>query len=162
MIRRPRIKVAANINVARRSSSKTGDEINKNNEKSEVNSIQNETNQLSVENTIEKVSSETEPIEKIVENDCAIEVEENTTKLNENSCKSCPDDANKDLAVLPCSNIDDNTFKTPMYMSRNEPETTQQTSSSNKFRKFKFAPRLNSSRTSSKPQVSRIDKKPYF
>jgi hypothetical protein len=153
MIRRPRIKVAANLNVARRSSNKISDEINKNIEKSEVNSSSDEKTQASIENPIENVSLETKPIEKIVENDCAIEVEENTTKLNENSCKSCPEDANKNLIIQSSSNVDDNTFKTPMNLSRNEFETTQQTSSSNKYRKFKFAPTLTSSRTSLKSQV---------
>lgn len=155
-MRRQRIKVAANVNVARRSSSKVNDETIKNNEKSEVNSENIVKDPQPVESLESLVSTESEPINVSVKDDCAIESTENTAKIAENACKSCPELPEDAKVSHPLPKLDDNTFKTPMKLPRIEPDIATTSSIPNKFRKSKLIPRLDSSRTATKSQVKNL------
>ena len=99
------------------------------------------------------------------EKDCASILSENSSSLNENlfepdltTAGNDPDVASKELRETTTLSNEPATFKTPLQMPRVEndsPGTSAQAStSSNKFRRFKIAPRLNTSRSVTKFQVN--------
>lgn len=156
MLRRPRIKVVANLSVGRRSINKTSDELNKNNKNDETNS-EDYDGVVNDAPSVANVSSECEPatvVDKVVS---AISKIDNVSNLNENVSESCPavlDNKVTNSEVSSTSQTHDNTFKTPMNLPKNDSDISSQSSIPSKYRKFKFAPRLDSHRNAIKPQVN--------
>lgn len=157
MIRRPRVKVALNLSAGRRSTVKSSEEPNKSNKSDETKSA----DLISAISDDANVSAEREsPPNVAVVADNAITPPDNASNLNENVAVSYPsaglDNRINSSEVSTTSQSDDNTFKTPMKLTKNDSDTSTQSSITNKFRKFKFAPRLDSFRNVGKsPQVCR-------
>lgn len=167
MLRRARIKVAANLSTQRRSGNKnssetqnaTKDNIQKSKENDANSQPEHEKSEASSQSTV--ISSQSS-IESFQQDDIS-SVDKNEEKLNEKSLELNPAEneaTEKRLSYsveLPIAQLDkSSTFKTPLQMPRAEidssvPSASQ--SSGNKFRRFKIAPRLNTSRNVPKVQV---------
>lgn len=157
MLRRPRIKVVANLSVGRRSINKTSDEINKNNKNDEISTEEVDEIVNGASNDA-NVSSECEPVRVVDKADGAITQIDNVINLNENVAESCSavlDNKITNSEVSSAPQKHDNTFKTPMNLSKTDTDNSSQSSISSKYRKFKFAPRLDSHRNTVKPQVDK-------
>lgn len=170
-MRRARIKVTANLSASRRTANKTSvdtqnaskeidNEITKTQENDVNSQSQSETTAgLSQIHSIDVKSS----IDTTL-NDCASNHDENFPKLTEKSTEArpaTPESAQKKLTSdIEARPDESSTFKTPMQMPRAEIDSSgtlsssQPSTSSNKFRRFKIAPRLNTSRNVVKLQVS--------
>lgn len=148
MIRRPRVKVALNLSAGRRSISKNSGETEKNIKSDEINNEE----LVGACNNEEPVSSESQSAQIESKIDNVITQFDNVSNLNENVADGpAVLDSNKvNSEVTITSTTNDNTFKTPMKLSKNDSDTSSQSSMSSKYRKFKFAPRLDAFR---KPQV---------
>lgn len=174
-MRRARIKVTANLSATRRTANKTNaDKQNATKETdNEIDSKSQENNVNSPsqpETTVEISQPLTNEGKSSIDStaiDCASSPSENFLKLNEKSSESDPvtaESAQKQLTsdteAQPSPQNEPSTFKTPMQMPRAEIDSagtsssSQPSTSSSKFRRFKIAPRLNTSRNVAKPQVS--------
>lgn len=146
------MKVALNLSAGRRSINKNSEETSKNNKTDEINSAD-----LVTASDDANVSSEREPAHVALANDSTISQSDNASNLSENVAESsCPaavlDDKVSASEPSSTTQSSDNTFKTPMNLSKVDSDTFTQSSVSSKYRKFKFAPRLDSFRNIAKPQ----------
>ena len=163
-MRRSRIKVTANLSTTRRSTNKSsGDSQNSTTNGGEstnddVNSQQQQkpTDEIPHPQSVDlKLQSESK------KNDCASILSENSSSLNEAEPVAAENDPNviaKDSHEVTTHSNEPATFKTPLQMPRAESDSSgssaQASTSSNKFRRFKIAPRLNTSRNVTKFQVN--------
>lgn len=177
MQRRARIKAVANLSASRRTTAKASSETqNKTIEndseshKSQVNEVEQEVNAqiaLSVSLSSSVSPSSTDVIQKIDENVSADDLHVKEKKLESTLVKL------EDTKPNVASNIEKQviaqdesaTFKTPQQMHRSESEPSGSATShstANKFRRFKMAPRLNTSRNVAKAPVSFHSLSSYF
>jgi hypothetical protein len=164
--------VTANLSAARRSTNKTSADSKNATKESELesqNSNGNDVNSNSLPKTVAEVtqeeSSDFKSPTKTRGNDCASIASEKFVSLNEKSLESDPAGNQNDPEInsndFPADLSQSNqsaTFKTPLQMPRAENDSSgtsaQASTSSNKFRRSKIAPRLNTSRKLTKSQVN--------
>lgn len=168
MQRRARIKAVANLSNIRRSTTKNNVENSQENEnskkevKDQLNKIQEETsneNEQLVTETIEQEAVVKETSSNLIEKVDDVNTRNNLLdKLNEISSNSDNSDKTPSQDEIPSTKVVEKdvpkvqeSFKTPVHAT---PRAENTSSSSNKFRKPKIAPRLNISRAVSKIQVN--------
>lgn len=167
-MRRSRIKVTANLSATRRPANKSsGDSQNAttNGGESTNDDVNSQHQQITTDEVSLPQSVDLKSPTESKKNDCASILSENSSSLNEKSFEVDPvaagNDPNvitKDSQEVTSHSNEPVTFKTPLQMPRAENDSSgisaQASTSSNKFRRFKIAPRLNTSRNVTKFQVN--------
>lgn len=168
-MRRARIKPVANLAATRRSANKSSSDPVTPAKENESDSTSLDDSSAVVQSSHVKTADPTCPDRLVAVSEVELQSQQKICKKEENpseellEVKPALDDEsiNKPIACREQSNSSINeasTFKTPLQLPRAENESSAAStsqSSSNKFRRFKVAPRLNTSRNVPKIQVSK-------
>lgn len=162
--------MSANLSATRRGVNKSSSEVSSqsiekddDSEKTEAKEVKQESERKTIISTSQTSSSDDVSSNNSVPQDSDNKVAENDATLNHKSLDVTPagsvddDETVHDAAESPgLSNSNASTFKTPLQPrpDAESPGSSASQSTANKFRRFKIAPRLNTSRNVPKAQVS--------
>lgn len=165
-MRRARIKPIANLAATRRSANKSNSDSQTPAKEKDIQSQKSEENDLVAQSNLELVASSSQPDVSVSISSQLHELGKEEEKLNEKVLEVDPAVVNiaekkptTGLEQSLTSQDEPSTFKTPLHMPRAENDSSISLisqSSANKFRRFKVAPRLNTSRNVPKVQVRNL------